>query len=492
MGWDFCSLKISISKYIADRRDQLKRRKRKRSGKRWIFAAVAIGMIAVVLLVRNGLIERRMDELRNEPKVLIYEMYPAAWSGGLPEMTEHLERIAKLDVDYVWMAPCYPSGGVDGGYDVTDFVAIDPRYGTMEDFDTFVRVANEHGIGVVMDLVLNHTSDQHPWFQRSLKGEAPYAGYYLWSETDLGWGTMFDGSSAFEWSEERQAYYCHIYHKSQPDLNWDNSSVVEEFQRIIDFWTIEHNVAGFRVDSVQLIGKDFSKTWLPRNVVGTVAGLLKYYQKSKTPEILDELFFERDLFTFGEMTSPTKSFYPAPFNDMVEPYGPLTGGLNLAASNSYDKIAGFVDVGDSLKRLKKALKKWAKHPSFIAMLELHDVPRFTSRAGVTGEEALEILFGCDARIVCLYQGQELGILNPELSDNIADYHDIQTIMRYESAVAAGKDPTETLAELKPESRDNARVPLDLEEYERQMDDPNSCWNTARILISSWRGGNLER
>lgn len=464
----------------------------KRSHKKLIFVVVAILVIAGVLLVRNYLIERRLNELKNEPKVLIYQMYLPSWSGGFPEMTEHLERVAKLGVDYVWISPCHPDGGVDGGYDVTDFMTINPAYGTMEDFDAFVQTANDLGMGVVMDLVLNHTSDQHPWFEKSIKGEEPYKDYYLWSDKDLGWGTMFDGTSAFEWNEERRQYYCHIYSKAQPDLNWDNPEVVEEFRKIIDFWTITHRVAGFRVDSVQLIGKDFSRTWLPRNAMGTVAGLLKYYQRSKTPEILEELFGKRDLFTFGEMTSPTKSFYPAPFNDMVEPYGPLTAGLNLAASNSYNKIAGFVDTSPSLDRLKKTLKSWAKHPSFIAMIESHDVPRFTSRASVTGEEALQILFGCDARIVCLYQGQELGLLNPELSDDIADYRDIQTIMRYETAVAAGKDPAEALAELKPESRDNARVPLDLEEYVRQMEDPNSCWNTARILILSWKGGNLER
>lgn len=469
-------------------------RRRKSGGrkKKKIFIVVAVAVITVILLTRNWLIERRLDDLRGEPKVLIYEMYPAAWPGGLPEMMEHLERIAKLDVDYVWLAPCYPSGGTDGGYDVTDFVAIDPKYGTMEDFDAFVKRADELQMKVVMDLVLNHTSDQHPWFEKSVKGEAPYTDYYLWSDKDLGWGTMFDGSSAFEWCEKRQQHYCHIYHRTQPDLNWDNPDVVEEFQKIIDFWTLEHQVAGFRVDSVQLIGKDFTKTLFPRSAMGTVAGLLKYYQKSKTPEILEELFAERGLFTFGEMTSPTKSFYPAPFNDMVAPYGPLTGGLNLAASNAYDKFAGFVDVGNSLDRLKRTLKKWAQHPSFIAMLESHDVPRFTSRAGVTGEEALEILFRCDARMVCIYQGQELGLLNPELSDDIDDYHDIQTIMRYYKAVESGKDAAEALAELKPESRDNARVPIDLDEYERQMADPNSCWNTTRIYIQSWKGGNFER
>lgn len=172
---------------------------------------------------------------------------------------------------------------------------------------------------------------------------------------------------------------------------------------------------------------------------------------------------------------------------MVEPDGPMTAGLNLAASNAFDKMAGFVDVKPDLERLKKTLWRWSKHPSFIAMLESHDVPRFTSRANVTGKEALGILFGGDARIVCLYQGQELGLLNPEMSDDIANYRDIQTIMRYQKRVAEGEDPEKVLAELKLESRDNARVPLDLEEYERQMTDQDSCWNAARNYIRYWKG-----
>lgn len=469
---------------------QKERQKRqKRHHGKMEFLVFVVVIVVVFLVANDWMTERRLSALRDEPKTLIYEMYPSSWKGGLPAMTKHLDRVAALDVDYVWLAPCYPSGGVDGGYDVTDYIAIDPTYGTLDDFDEFVRRADELGIKIIMDLVLNHTSDQHEWFKKSVKGEEPYADYYLWSDKDLGWGTMFDGSSAFQWHAERGEYYCHIYNVSQPDLNWDNPAVVEEFQRIIDFWTLDHNVAGFRIDSAQLIGKDFSKTLLPRDTVGTVAGLLKFYQKPKTPEILEELFGQRDLFTFGEMTSPTKGM----FNEMVNPDGPLTAGFNLVASNSYDKVFGFVDIGagfaglkPSISRLEKSLKKWAKHPSFIAMLESHDVPRFTTRAGIDGEEALEILFGSKARIVCLYQGQELGLENPELSDDIADYRDIQTIMRYEAAVEKGEDPEAVMAELKAESRDNARVPIDLKEYKRQEKDQDSCLQHAKEIIKVWK------
>ena len=171
---------------------------------------------------------------------------------------------------------------------------------------------------------------------------------------------------------------------------------------------------------------------------------------------------------------------------MVEPYGPLSAGLNLAASNAYNKLCGFVDIGDSMKRLKKTLGRWSRHPAFVAMLESHDTPRFTSRASVSGEEALSILFDADPRIVCLYQGQELGLLNPELSNDIGDYQDIQTIMRYEKAVQSGVDPTRAFADLKPESRDNARVAIDIAEYEAQMANPNSCWATTQRYVQEWK------
>lgn len=468
---------------------RLQSEKARRYKKRLKLFGAFIVAIAMFLAIQKYFEERRLDELRSNPKILIYEMYPASWQGGFPAMTEHLPRVAELQVDYVWLTPCYPSGGVDGGYDVTDFTAIDPVYGTMEDFDHFVRTANELGMKVVMDLVLNHTSNQHEWFLKSAASKAPYKDYYLWSDKDLGWGTMFDGSAAFDWDRQRSQFYCHIYHKAQPDLNWDNPDVVAEFERIIDFWTLEHGVDGFRIDSVQLIGKNFSKTHLSRGMFGTVAGLLKYYQISKTPKLLAKLFDGRGLFTFGEMTAPTKMM----FNQMVAPKGPLSAGLNLAPSNSYDKLVGFVDIGagigfikPSLERLEDELTKWGKHPGYVAMLESHDVPRFTSRTGLDGKAALSLLFGSDAHIIALYQGQELGMTNPELSDDIADYRDIQTIMRYAKAVAAGDDPQEALAKLKPESRDNARVPVDLTEYARQEVDDESCLQHAKWLIDEWK------
>src|SRR5574344_919022 len=444
--------------------------------------AVLLVFVVVIWSVKNYFLERGLNTMKKQPKILIYEMYPSSWPGGFPAMTNYLKRVAALNVDYVWLAPCYLSGGVDGGYDVVDYTSIDPNYGTMKDFDNFVQRANELGIGVVMDLVLNHTSNQCEWFKRSVKGEAPYDNYYLWSDEDLGWGTMFDGSSAFEWNEQRQQFYCHIFHKSEPDLNWDNPNVMAEFDKIIDFWTLKHGVAGFRVDCAQLISKKFTRTILPRNQFGTVAGMLKYFQRPKTSKILNELFSGRGLFTFGEMAVLTKGM----FNDMVVPDGPLTAGLNLSVSNAYDSMYGFISVSPSLKRLENSLHSWTKHPCFIAMLESHDTPRFTSRAGIDGKEAMDILCHADAHIVCSDQGEELGLKNPDLGDDISTYKDIQTVMRYKTAIKRGEDPAIAMSKLKNVSRDNARVPIDLEEYDRQEIDNSSCLHYTQELIKKWK------
>ena len=445
-------------------------------GKLFIIGIAAT--IAYNLWARWGL-----DEV-DDQKLLLYEMYPLSWvdQGGFRGMTAQLDHIQDLGIDYIWLAPFYPSGGVDGGYDITDYTDVDPNLGTVEDFDHFVEEANKLNIRVITDLVLNHTSDQHPWFQLSASGDPKYADYYHWSDEDLGWGTMFDGSSAFTWHAKRQQFYSHIYNTSQPDLNWDNPDVRAEFQDIIDFWTLEHGVAGFRIDSVQLIGKNFTKTILPREQLGTTAGLFKYYMHPQTFEILHELLDDRDLFTMGEIGVP---IYPM-FNSLVAPHGPLTAGINVMAANSIDKSLGFIDTKTSLARAERSLKHWGEHPSYIATLESHDGPRFTSRANIDGKAALDLLFGSDARIICLYQGEELGLTNPELSDNIADYDDVQTIMRHETAIAAGADPAETMTRLKAESRDNARQPLPLEECDVQRTDPNSCFNYTRILIQNWK------
>ena len=142
---------------------------------------------------------------------LIYQLYPSTWAGGFPEMTRFLPKLWELGVDYVWVSPFYPSPWKDGGYDISDYCAVNPRFGAMEDFDVFVREARRFEIKVLIDLVLNHTSTEHPWFKVSEDGDPKYRDYYRWTKKDLGWKNFFNGGSAFEFSEKRGEFYFHLF-----------------------------------------------------------------------------------------------------------------------------------------------------------------------------------------------------------------------------------------------------------------------------------------
>lgn len=412
-------------------------------------------------------------------KTLIYQLYPAAWGNdtlnSFQEMTKFLHRLWTLDVDYVWLAPFYPSPWVDGGYDITDYKDVNPRFGTLADFDEFVKCARGYGIKVIIDLVLNHTSTEHEWFKRSEMGEEKYRDYYHWEKKDLGWVNMFDGGKAFEFDYRRGMYYLHTFHHTQADLNWESPDVMREMKSVIDFWTLEHGVAGFRLDVCQFLAKDMEPS---RGLLS----ILKYWQKPKTLEILHELFDGRGLFTIGEaLTLNTQMF-----EELVQPVGPLTCAFNVQVLDSYDRMLLFFKVPKSFDRVQKTLRKYENVPGFVLHLESHDTPRYTSRTEKSGQELLRMMFSSNADAICLYQGQELGLKNPTLSDNILDYEDAQTTMQYWRAVGKGKDPAKVMKKLKPRSRENARRPIDLDLYQSQEQDRESCLSTCMRLIHNWK------
>ena len=410
-------------------------------------------------------------------KTLIYQMYPSSW-GTFRQMARHLPRLARLSVDYIWLSPCFQSPWVDGGYDVSDYMQVNPRFGTLEDFDFFVAEARRHHIGVLMDLVLNHTSTEHLWFQRSRACDPQYRDYYIWRDHDLGWKNNFNGGSAFLWDEKREQYYLHLFHDTQADLNWANPSVLTEFEKIIDFWTLDHGVAGFRLDVAQYLSKNLTRSLIP-GCFGIACGFLKYWQKPETIEILHRLFDGRNLFVFSESGFVTKRQFRA----MAGRSGPLTAALNVLTYHG--------PAGTNFRLFRKSTERWSEESGFIACAESHDVPRSTSRYRRLGEKIMEELFRPSASIVCLYQGQELGLENPVLPDDISGYQDIQTIMRYDRLVGRGVSPERAIRKLRPGSRDNARQPISMEGYRAQESDPDSCLSRTISLIRKWRSRPLE-
>ncbi len=204
---------------------------------------------------------------------VFYEIYPRSFAdanndgiGDLRGITAHLDYLKELGVDAIWLTPCYPSPQVDFGYDISDYVAIDPKYGTMADFDHLIAEANKRHIRVLMDMVMNHTSDKHKWFLQSRSSkDNPYRDWYVWRDgkgetaTDKGqppnnWQSAF-GGSAWEWDDKTRQYYYHKFYAQQPDLNWNNPKVHQAFKAIIDFW-LKKGVAGFRFDAITTLFED--------------------------------------------------------------------------------------------------------------------------------------------------------------------------------------------------------------------------------------------
>lgn len=334
-------------------------------------------------------------------------MYPTSF-GNFTAMTQFLPFLAELNVDYIWLSPFFKSPWIDGGYDVSDYMKIEPRFGTMEDFDSFVAEAKKRGIKILLDLVLNHTSTEHEWFKKSVQDDIWYRNYYVWTTKNLGWGNNFDGNSAFEFVPERNRFYLHLFNKAQAVLNWESSRVLTEFKKIIDFWTLEHDVTGFRLDVGQYLSKELNKTFLPRKIFGMVAGFLNYYQKPQT-DILHQLFDGRNLFVFSESGFLTKKM----MRKIAGEDGPLTGALNVLVTEIPKKLGRL-----GFPALKFGIKHWGSEPEFILSTENHDGPRIPSALGQNGMKILEAMFKSNCRNIVIYQGQELCLTNPKLSDDM--------------------------------------------------------------------------
>lgn len=403
-------------------------------------------------------------------KTLVYQLYAPAWApvwgpqGGLRGMTQHIKRIAKLGVDYVWLSGALMSPQFDHGYDVSDSYRIDPRHGTMEDFDEFVRVAHEHGIGVLMDLILNHTSTKHSWFRS-------HPDYYCWSHCDRpGWKNLFDDGPVWKYYAEYDQYYLHLFHEKQADLGWFpeesgelNMTLVTEFRSVVDFWTRVHKADGFRIDAPQAINKDFNSHDL--SFQDLISG-------SKAVEVLNAIFHgqEDSLFLMMECFDPT-------YGSIVDYYVKHVSALNFVLNVVLKDLARKDERGFWQK-----LDHSAQNRQFMIDLESHDSPRLTLNNCANPAWGINQLFTTVAKGICLYQGQELCLANPtrdQLPDEDLLRLDAQTAMRY----ARG----ESLDALRPISRANARIPLPLCRYDEKIG--RSYFDFTKSAIKYWKEAN---
>lgn len=406
---------------------------------------------------------------------VIYQIYPKSFqdttgsgTGDLRGVTLRLDYLKTLGVDAIWLTPFYVSPQVDNGYDVANYTAIDPAYGTLEDFDELVAEAKARGIRIVLDMVLNHTSTQHAWFQASLNPESPYRQFYIWRDGKSGelpnnWRSKF-GGNAWQWHAESEQYYLHLFATEQADLNWENPVVRAELKKVCEFWA-DRGVDGLRLDVVNLISKDQS---FPSDPVGD--GRCFYTDGPRVHEFLQEMsrdvFAPRDLMTVGEMSSTTL--------DNCQQYAALDGS-ELSMTFNFHHLKVDYPNGEKWTQalpdyvaLKALFSHWQQGMHNVAWNALfwcnHDQPRIVSRFGDEGEYRVPaakmlamVLHGMQGTPY-IYQGEEIGMTNPHFT-TIGDYRDVESHNMYAELRAQGRDADELLAILASKSRDNSRTPM---------------------------------
>lgn len=414
-------------------------------------------------------------------ETVVYQIYPRSFKdsngdgiGDLNGITEKLDYLKELGIDVVWLSPVYQSPNDDNGYDISDYQAIMKEFGTMADFDRMLDEAHKRGIRIVMDLVVNHTSDEHKWFieSRSSK-DNPYRDYYIWRPAKDGrepnnWGSCFSGS-AWEYDSRTGMYYLHLFSKKQPDLNWDNPKVRREVFDMMNWW-LDKGVDGFRMDVISLISKDQA---FPDGVPG-INGYASFNEPANGPhvhEYLQEMRREvldgRDTLTVGECSGVTL--------EEAKKYARSDGKeLNMVFQFEHmdvdaDGTNKWSDKKMDLRDLKSILTKWQKGLDTIAWNSLfwenHDQPRSVSRFGNDGEYrelSAKMLATCLHMMQgtpYIYQGEELGMTNVPFKD-ISDFRDLDSINAYHELVGQGVFTEEEMMKyLRYKSRDNARTPF---------------------------------
>ena len=407
---------------------------------------------------------------------VFYQVWPRSFKDGngdgmgdLWGVYEKLDYIQSLGCDGIWFSPIYPSPGADCGYDIADYMDIDPQFGGMEAFQKVLEGAHQRGMKILMDLVVNHTSDEHEWFQKSRQRIEPYTDYYIWrpdpgkGKLPNNWDSNFEGK-AWTWDEVRGEYYLHLFAVKQPDLNMDNPLVREEVKKIMRFW-LDMGVDGFREDVITYISK---KKGLPNDHLFPIyKGMPNYNHGPHIHEYLEE--FKRDAlegydyFTVAEapLVWPKQAL-----KYIDEKHGQIDTMIQFQCQCADCLFTDYIPTKFNLRKMKRAFSSWQKKLAGKAWnclyIENHDHPRIISRYGsekfwqASGKTlATAYLFQQGTPFV--YQGQEIGMLNWKPADP-SMYRDVQTIYNYAHSNLK-KSPQERLEKLWRSSRDSARTPV---------------------------------
>ena len=416
-----------------------------------------------------------MERNRWYKNMVFYQIWPRSFKDGngdgmgdLWGVLEKLDYLKSLGVDGIWFSPIYPSPGADCGYDIADYMDIAPEFGGMEAFKQVLDGCHARGMKLIMDLVVNHTSDEHEWFQKSRQRIEPYTDYYIWRPAKYGklpnnWDSNFEGK-AWDWDEVRQEYYLHLFAVKQPDLNMDNPLVREEVKKILRFW-LEMGVDGFREDVITYISK---KDGLPNDYIFPIyKGMRHYNHGPRIHQYLEE--FKRDVFDHYDCFTLAEAPLVWPKQALKyidEEKGQLDMMIQFQCQCADCLFTDYLPTKFSLRRMKKAFSDWQNKLEGKAWnmlyIENHDHPRIVSRYGseeyhAESAKMLGAMYLFQKGTPFLYQGQEIGMTNWK-PDSAKKYRDVQTIYNYNHS-ALNKTPEERLHRMWRSSRDSARTPV---------------------------------
>lgn len=424
---------------------------------------------------------------------VVYQVYPRSFKdtngdgiGDLRGIIEQLDYLKNLGINVIWLSPIYKSPNDDNGYDISDYYGIHEDYGTMEDFDELVEEANKRGIKLLMDLVVNHTSDEHAWFKEARKSkDNPYRDFYVWREgtngnVPNGLTSVFSGS-AWELDPQTNEYYLHLFSKRQPDLNWENPKVHEEVYKLMNFW-LQRGIGGFRMDVIDLIGK------LPDQEITVNGPKLHTYLK----EMHEATFGHYDVLTVGETNAVTPELAKIYTNPENKELSMVFQFEHIALDQQEGKEKWDLKPLD-LRNLKRVMSKWQTELEDIGWNSLfwnnHDQPRIVSRWGNDTTYRVESakMFGTLLHMMkgtpYVYQGEELGMTGIHF-ETIEEYNDVETHNMYKERIEQGYAEEDIMHSIHVKGRDNSRTPMQWNESKHGGFTTGTPWLTVNPNYSS--------
>ncbi|MGL4335831.1 MAG: glycoside hydrolase family 13 protein [Turicibacter sp.] len=400
---------------------------------------------------------------------VVYQIYPRSFKdtngngvGDLRGIIEKLDYLKELGIDVIWLSPVYKSPMDDNGYDIADYQDIAPEFGTMADMDELIAKANDRGIKLVMDLVVNHTSDEHPWFIEAKKSkDNPYRDYYVWRDPAEDGGVPNDIGSTFSgpawnYDETTGQYYFHLFSKRQPDLNWENPKVQEEVNSLINFW-LAKGIGGFRMDVIDLIGKEVDK-----KITGNGPRLHPLLQNMNKAS-----FGNYDVLTVGETWGATPEIAKL-YSDPKRNELSMVFQFEHASIDWHPHEGKWRPTAFDFLKFKQVMSKWQTSLNGEGWNSLfwnnHDLPRIVSRWGndkeyrVETAKMLATILHVMQGTPYIYQGEEIGMTNVKF-DSLDEYNDIETHQFYRDNIKKGYTHEDMMEAIWKNGRDNARTPM---------------------------------